>query len=160
MPELTDTFTNLKNIYADIWPLTNHAGLNRAALMGAFTAPHWYGVYIIYQSGQIEPVYIGSAGKLEKDADGALVRTGQKVRQRLFYANTPYLFDRADPVLRYGPTTPTVPPDGYDFYIPIQNIYIDSFHVPDTHAATALEHILIQGCVNEFGRLPVANQKI
>ena len=159
MPELTETFTNLKNLYAGIWALTNHAGPDRAALMATFAAPHWNGVYIIYQKTQVEPLYIGSAGKLERNAHGVLIRTGQAVRKRLFAGNSPYFFDKDNPVWRYGPTTPDVPPAGYRFQIPIPTIHIDSFHVPNTHAATVLEHVLLQGSVNEFGNIPVANQK-
>ena len=44
MPELTDTFTNLKNLYAGIWALTNHSGPDRAALRATFAAPHGCGV--------------------------------------------------------------------------------------------------------------------
>lgn len=148
MRDLTGTFTSLKTLYSDIWEPTNHAGSDRAALMATFAAPHWHGVYIIYQDAQVEPLYIGSAGKLERNANGVLIRSGQTVRRRLSHANTPYFFDRANPVWRYGPTTPTVPPAGYNFQIPIPDIHIESFHLPNTHAATVLEYVLLQGCVN------------
>ena len=128
--------------------------------MASFKPPHWRGVYIIYRLEQIEPLYIGSAGKLKRGSS-AVINTGQTVRQRLFNANQPYYFDRGQDVhvWRYSPFDPHVPPAGYHANIPISDIRIESFHLPDTHAPSTLEHLLLQACVNEFGNLPLANQK-
>ena len=158
MPELTDTFSNLRAIYSNVWAMTVHAGPNRAALLETFAAPHWYGVYIIYRHQQQEPIYVGSAGKLERSPVGA-VRKGQFVKYRLSGANTPYFLDPDVAVLRYGPTTTGAGPAGYNSSVQMADIYIESFHIPATQAATPLEHLLLQGCVREFGNLPEANQK-
>lgn len=156
MSELTATFTCLHGIYHGLWPVTTHAGQTRVKLMQSFAL--WQGVYIIYRNAANEPLYVGSAGKLERGADGVEV-SGQTVRQRLFASTTPYTFDRCADVWRYGPTTSGVPPVGYHFQVPVSDLRIESFHVPDTQAPSVLEHLLLQGCVNQFGNLPVANQK-
>lgn len=158
MPELLDTFTSLRAKYAAIWPVSHHAAPNRTILMTTFTRPHWRGVYIIYRKEQEEPLYVGSAGKLERSSSGPVVK-GQTVRSRLFFSNTPYFFDPATHLWRYGPTTSGAPPAGYRAFVPIPDLRIESFHLPKTHAASSLEHLLLQGCVNEFGNLPVANQR-
>lgn len=158
MAETNDTFSVLVARYSAVWELTNHTGATRASLMASFKPPHWRGVYVIYRLEQIEPLYIGSAGKLERGPNG-VKNVGQTVRQRLFYANQPYYFEREVHVWRYRPFDSHVPPAGYHANIPICDIRIESFHVPDAHAPSALEHLLLQSCVNEFGNLPQANQK-
>ena len=156
--ELNDTFTSLCQRYSAVWLLTNHLGPTRRGFMKTFTRPHWQGVYVIYSGNQSEPLYVGSAGKLERGPLGP-INSNQTVRQRLFYSSTPYHFDRINPIWHYGPTNQNVSPAGYHYNVPLPNIRIESFHIPNTHAASSLEHILLQGCVNEFGNLPVANQE-
>ena len=155
MPELTSTFTALYAQYGEVFRLTTHEGADRANLMQ--TVPGEFpGVYLIWKKGVPQPLYIGSSGKIGPD----LSPSGSNVKRRLFGANTPYHFDKNAPVWRYGPTTAGVPPAGYFYEVPISDLRMSIFALPPPQAPAVLEHLLLQGFINEFGRLPVANQKI
>ena len=98
MHELTSTFTSLYAQYRQVFPLTTHEGEDRAALMR--TVPGGFpGVYIIWQRGLAEPLYIGSSGKVGPD----LSPSGSTMKTRLFGANTPYHFDQERPGLALRP---------------------------------------------------------
>jgi hypothetical protein len=111
---------------------------------------------LVWRKSENHPLYIGSSGKIEKD----LALSGQTVRQRLFGSSTPYHFDATAHVFRYGPTTSGVPPAGYTYAINLADICISTIATPNNIAPTVLEHLLIQGYINQHGDLPAANQKI
>jgi hypothetical protein len=111
---------------------------------------------LVWRKSENRPLYIGSSGKVEK----GLALSGQKVRQRLFGSSTPYHFDTVARVFQYGPTTSGVPPAGYNHAINLADIRISIIATPNNIAPTTLEHLLIQGYINQHGDLPEANQKI
>ncbi|MDZ4289470.1 MAG: hypothetical protein U0984_16010, partial [Prosthecobacter sp.] len=100
------------------------------------------------------PLYIGSSGKIGK----GLVVSDSTIHHRLFGASTPYHFE--EEVFRFGPTTATVPPDGYTDSVPLRDLQIECYVVPSPKIPAAWEHLLLQGFINQFGDLPVVNQKI
>jgi hypothetical protein len=65
-----------------------------------------------------------------------------------------------DTVFRYGPTTATVPPSDYKEEVALSDIQITCFTVPFPKIPAAWEYLLLQGFINQFGDLPVANQKV
>ena len=135
--------------------MTTHQAVDRVSLMK--TVPGGVaGVYLILKKGDPQPLYIGSSGKIGPD----LSRSGSTVKIRLFGANTPYHFDKKTGVWRHGPTTAGVPPAGYLHDLPIAALTLNVFAMPHPKSPAVLEHILLQGFINEFGRLPTANQKI
>lgn len=155
MHELTSTFTALYAQYRQVFPVTTHQGVDRSSLMR--TVPGGFpGVYLIWKIGVSQPLYIGSSGKIGPD----LSPSGSTVKTRLFGANTPYHFDKNAPVWRYGPTTAGVPPAGYFHEVPVTDLTLTLFALPHPQSPAVLEHVLLQGFINEFGRLPTANQKI
>ena len=155
MHELTSTFTALYAQYRQVFPVTTHEGVDRESLMR--TVPSVFpGVYLIWKKDVPQPLYIGSSGKIGPD----LSPSGSKVKNRLFGANTPYHFDKNAPVWRYGPTTAGVPPTGYLHEVPVSDLTLTLFALPHPQSPAVLEHVLLQGFINEFGRLPTANQKI
>jgi hypothetical protein len=101
-------------------------------------------------------IYIGSSGKVLR----ALALNGSSVRQRLFGANTPYYFDGNQDLLRYGPTSAKVPPSGYLYSMAIGDLQVEVIETPDDVAPTALEHIILQGYMNQYRTLPDINQKM
>lgn len=114
------------------------------------------GVYLIFKKGESMPIYIGSAGKMIKGGSW----NNSTIRKRMFQANTPYHFDKKTDLLCYGPKTTGVPPAGYRHSIPLDAIEIITIELEAPYAPSALEHLLIQGFINQYGDLPEANQKI
>jgi hypothetical protein len=53
-----------------------------------------------------------------------------------------------------------VPPEGYFREVPVADLTLTLFALPHPQSPAVLEHVLLQGFINEFGRLPTANQKI
>jgi hypothetical protein len=157
MPELTQNFDDLYRIYSALFPHSDHVGATRAEFMKAVPkVPNVPGVYLVWRKSESRPLYIGSSGKCEKN----LTLSGQTVRQRLFGSSTPYHFDAIAHVFRYGPTTTGVPPAGYTNAINLANIRISILATRKNIAPSALEHMLIQGYINQHHDLPEANQKI
>ena len=78
----------------------------------------------------------------------------------MFGSSTPYHFDTTANQFKYGPTTAGVPPAGYHYSISLSEIEITCLAVYSPSAPTVLEHLLIQGFINQYHDLPEANQKI
>lgn len=155
MNELSQKFSDLFKYYSDFFKLDKYTGCSRAELMDKVST-NKRGVYSYWVKGELFPIYIGCAGKVS--VDGAL--SGNTVRTRIFSANTPYHFSKDTNYLLYNPTTAGVPPEGYKDKIAIECITIKIISINDTTAPAALEHLLLQGFINEYGTLPLANQKV
>ncbi len=152
MSELNQTFAELFAKYREIYPITVNHGGDRSGILK--NVPKGAGVYVIArQSDLAKPLYIGSSGKVSK----GLKASPSNIYKRLMYASTPYKFDGTQ--LHYGPTTATVPPHGYTDSADLNELQITCFKLPASTIPSALEHLLIQGFVNEFGDLPLVNQK-
>lgn len=102
------------------------------------------------------PIYIGCAGKISKEGE----LNGNTIKNRMFSANTPYHFSKTSDDYFFGPTTATVPPKGYDSEYPMKDLIIKLIIITNNTAPTALEHILLQGFINEYASQPEANQKL
>ncbi|MDO9558317.1 MAG: hypothetical protein Q7I89_01370 [Syntrophales bacterium] len=111
---------------------------------------------MIWKKGALSPIYIGSSGKIEKK----LKLSGSSIRGRMFGSSTPYHFDATANQFKYGPTTPGVPPAGHHYAISLSEIEVTCLVVYSPSAPTVLEHLLIQGFINQYHDLPEANQKI
>lgn len=156
MPEMNETFTALLRVYAGIFTTTTYGQPTCAGLLRSIPT-NVAGVYIINETGNNHRVlYICSAGKIHKGLKTSL----STIRRRMTGASTPYHFDRRANVFCYGPSTTGVPPAGYNQAVPVGQIEITCLAVKCPKAPTILEHLLIQGHINEFGALPDANQKI
>lgn len=156
MIDINDKFTSLLKKYSGIFNTTQHTCTTCEGLRGQIPKGVT-GVYIVKEArndGRI--VYIGSAGKIHK----GMTVGGSSIHKRMFYSSTPYRFDKIKNTFCYGPTTTSVPPAGYKFSISVGNIIVLCIDVASPFAPSALEHLLIQGHITEFGDLPVANQKI
>lgn len=153
MPDINQTFTNLLLRYDRIFSKSTHTGNTRSAMRTLI--PSKAGVYIISRIEESNrPLYIGSSGKIAR----GLVVSGSSIRSRLFAASTPYKFE--EDVFRFGPTTAGVPPDSYTNAVSLKDLQILCFVVTAPKIPAVWEHLLIQGFINEFGDLPIANQKI
>jgi hypothetical protein len=153
--ELTTTFTCLYAQYREIFSVTTHEGENRASLMATIRYG-FPGVYLIGRKNSHQPLYIGSAGKIGPD----LRLSGSNVKTRLFSATTPYHFDRISHVWRYGPIMADLAQTAYIHEVPIVDLMLTIFNLPLPYSPAVLEHLLLQGFINEFDRLPTANQRI
>lgn len=118
--------------------------------------PDEKGVYIITERDLTKPLYIGSAGKMIKGGGW----NKSTIRKRLSGATTPYHFDKKTDFLFYGPTSPGVPPSGYNHQIPISKIDVWVIIPEGLITPSALEHYLIQCFIFQYGDLPEINQKI
>jgi hypothetical protein len=128
-------------------------GSTKSELLGK--VPRAAGVYIISEkAGDGRPLYIGCSGKLGRD----LVPSGSHMRQRLNGALTPYQFTQSE--FCFSPTSSGIPPADYASRMKIEHIQIDCLPTPVGMAPVFLESALLQGFINEFGALPVANQKV
>ena len=134
---------------------TTHEGDCRNALRGSVNDDA-AGVYVIHDRILKKVLYIGSSGKISPD----LTPSKSTVKNRLFNANTPYHFDKNEDVWRYNPTSSGVPPKGYQDCINLSALQITILRTPPNMIPAALEHILIQGYINQYAKLPTANQKI
>ena len=152
MSDLNQTFTDLISKYKDSFSSSTHTGDRRESILAKI--PKKAGVYVISVRTQLtKPLYIGSSGKVCK----GLKASSSGIYSRMKGANTPYKFEGA--VLRHGPTTATVPPAGYADFISLNDLLITCFVLPASKIPAAFEHLLIQGFINEFGDLPLINQK-
>lgn len=154
--DLFKTYTELFRSYSEQVSTTRHSAGNRNELMSSL--PKSAGVYIIVRKGSPTPIYIGSAGKIRREAARA-VRT---VKARLSGAYTPYKFATDSHILRYSPVgeVASKPPQSYEHEIPLGEITIIVMATDDALAPAALEYTLIQGFINEFRALPLINQAI
>lgn len=156
MPEMYESFTRLLDLYSGVFPTTTHTAPTYADLKALIpkTVP---GVYIVKQTANEGRVlYIGSSGKIHK----GMASSGSSIHSRMFGSSTPYHFDTAADTFCYGPTTPGVPPAGYNTVVPVSSISVTCLAVTNPKAPCALEHLLIQGHITEFHDLPDANQMI
>jgi hypothetical protein len=158
MPEIRNTFDQLYAMYTAEFPPTTHIGATRTGLRGTMQegVPNRPGVYVIYERTSDIPIYIGSAGKIGRN----LVASGSTMRTRIFQSTTPYHFDNDEDLFRYGPRDADVPPVGYASDFPIANIRIECLVVPHPLAPSVLEHLLIQGFINQYHDLPLVNREI
>ncbi len=117
------------------------------------------GVYII-RYGK-ETIYIGSSGKV----NGNLNSGKSSVKNRLTSSYTPYTI-RNDTFKYspYGRIDGTNRPEGYNHEIALKNLMFSVFDLTQKNdqviAPSALEHVLIQSYINQYKKLPIANQKI
>ena len=155
MPEIHDTFDALYKQYKKVFIHSTHSSHTRAGLMKSVPAKTT-GVYVIWKKGALSPIYIGSSGKIEKK----LKPSGSSIRSRMLGSSTPYHFDTTANQFKYGPTTSGVPPAGYHYAISLSEIEVTCLAVYSPSAPTVLEHLLIQGFINQYHDLPEANQKI
>ena len=157
MTELEENFDALIKKYksAFVYGYSEYKGNTLFELLKRFKN-NGPGVYVIWSSDMNLPVYIGSSGKISR----GMQVSSNTVRKRLFYANTPYHFNRKKHIFQFSPTTSGVPPAGYKDQILIRDIKIDVFITPESIAPSVLEHLLIQGFINQHRDLPLANQKI
>lgn len=153
--ELSQTFTSLFKSYSDFFQVDEYTACSRAELMKKIPT-NKRGVYSYWVKDDVSPIYIGCAGKVS--ADGKL--SGNTVRNRMFSASTPYHFSKETDYLLYNPTTAGVPPEDYKNKVSISSITIKIISINNQTAPAALEHLLLQGFINEYGALPLANQKI
>lgn len=155
MNELQLSFDELFEQYQHQFPLMTFTASSRAEFM-QIVPTQLRGVYSYWKKDATRPFYIGCAGKVGKD--GRL--SGNTIKARMFQANTPYHFKKEANTLCFGPTTAGVPPAGYVHSIDMSDIVIRALIIEDNTAPAALEHILIQGYVNQYHSLPQANQKL
>ena len=155
MNELSQTFSSLFNNYSGFFEADEYTGGSREELMKKVPT-NKRGVYSYWIKDEASPIYIGCAGKVS--IDGKL--SGNTVKKRMFSANTPYHFSKETNYLFYNPTTAGVPPEGYKDKVSIESIIIKIISINNQTAPAALEHLLLQGFINEYGVLPLANQKV
>ena len=151
LSSLTQSFNTLFIAARAAYATTDHIGHEKNAILA--TTPQTHGVYVIVKTPD-EILYIGCAGKV----DSNLNTTGQTIRRRLRGALTPYKFE--DMQFLYHPTSAGVPPSGYGSNCDITDLTITCFQTPPHVAPIALESLLLQGYITQFGALPVANQKL
>ena len=130
---------------------SEHFGQNANQLLA--DVPALPGVYVISAIAALHrPIYIGSSGKISR----GLAVNAATMRRRLRGAKTPYKFDREE--FLFGPTSTGVPPSGYTSAFKVRDLKVTCLQTPANIAPAALEALLLQGCINDFGELPVANQ--
>ena len=156
MPEMKENFNTLLGVYSSVFTTSHHVATTVSGLRK--TVPRKVtGVYIVEETGDDPRIlYIGSAGKIHK----GMTTSGSSIHSRMFGSSTPYRFDPAFNTFRYGPTTSGVPPAGYSMSFNVKDIKVTCITVPCPKAPSVLEHLLLQGHINQFGDLPNANQKI
>lgn len=156
-------FSDLFNFYSEIYSVITVEGASRSDLMAKIPASI-HGVYTFWSSNAKQPFYIGCAGKISRkkslEKNSAIELSGNKVKSRMFNASTPYHFSKSSNFIQFSPTTAGVPPEGYNSSIAVNDLIIKVICIHDLTAPAALEHLLIQGYINEFGDLPEANQAI
>ena len=117
-----------------------------------------HGVYVILRKDNQKPIYIGSSGKISKGN----ILSGSNVKKRICGALTPYKVE--DKHFYYEPSKEkdeNKMPLSYGKNLPLADLEFHIFYTKSLGIVPAcLEHLLIQGCINEFGDLPEANQKI
>jgi hypothetical protein len=154
MPELMDSFDTLFADYKAKLPHACYSALSRKELYRQM--PDAPGVYIVFREGQEKPVYIGCAGEI---ARGARL-TDQTLLARIRSGHLPRGFDdcgfQYDAHGNKGKRSTTQ----YHHSIPLAEIKVCTLETPGLLAPAALEHLLIQGVINQYGDLPEANQKI
>lgn len=132
---------------------SEHLGQNANEILA--DVPDFLGVYVISPiSGQRRPIYIGSSGKISR----GLVVSKSTIRNRLRGAKTPYKFDGEE--FLFGPTSTGVPSTGFASMLKMRDLKVTCLQTPTNIAPAALEALLLQGCIHDFGDLPVANQKL
>jgi hypothetical protein len=154
MCEINKGFDDLYTIYQKQFDHTECANENRKDLLKI--VPPVRGVYLIWKTTEKKPLYIGSSGKIKK----GMLLSGQNVKARIFGSSTPYKIDRVTNEFKYVPKTTGVPPSGYYHAVKLTAIRITIIATPTDIAPSVLEHLLIQGFINQFHDLPEANQKI
>ena len=157
MPEINNTFAALLSSYSTIFAKSSHTHPTVAALR-ASVPKKVTGVYVIEEKTNNRILYIGSAGKVHKG-----MTTGRSsINNRMFgpATSTPYRFDPLTNDFFYGPTTSGAPPAGYLNRVSVANIIVHCIVVKCPKVPSVLEHLLLQGHINQFGDLPDANQQI
>lgn len=151
-----DIFKSFSEMFCDCnktFNVKECSGESREILMNSVNENN-SGVYILWKKGEAYPFYIGCAGKIQKNEG----KESRSVRKRLFSAKTPYHIDKE--YLLYSPKTSGASPDGYNKKISLSELIIKIISVRDNISPAALEHLLLQGFLNEHQRLPEANQQL
>jgi hypothetical protein len=154
--KVMDIFKSFSEILCDCYKSFNvkeYSGESRILLMNSVNETN-AGVYILWKKGETYPFYIGCAGKIQKNGG----REGRSVRDRLFSAKTPYNIDKEH--LLYSPTTSGASPAEYNKKVALSELIVEIISVRADIAPAALEHLLLQGFLNEHQRLPEANQQL
>ena len=153
MMSLSSGFADHLQEASQAFHASEHIGQNANELLD--DVPDLPGVYVISPtSGQSQPIYIGSSGKISR----GLVVSKSTIRNRLRGAKTPYKFDGEE--FLFGPTSAGVTPAGYTSMLKVRDLKVTCLQTPAHIAPATLEALLLQGCILDFGDLPVANQKL
>jgi len=130
---------------------------------GCFTWPKSAGVYVIRRKGRRRSVYVGAVGHIrakgKKPSSGNFRHRSQRW--------TPYCFDNEHRQFRYGPKGRGAEnkrcqlSKGYVDNIDFHSLEIFCFPVAanDRIAPAAVEALLLQMHVEQYGSLPEANQQ-
>lgn len=117
------------------------------------------GVYVIIHDKEI--IYIGSSGKVDR----SLKLSASTVKSRLTNSYTPYTI--SDDKFKFSPSGKikgSNRPEGYTHEIALSKLTLLVFDLTPNNnqviAPSTLEHILIQSFMNQYKKLPKANQKI
>ena len=133
-----------------------HASVRSDILSNMTSFP---GVYVIIHDK--ETIYIGSSGKVNR----SLKLSASTVKYRLTHSYTPYtISDDKFKFSPYGKIKGSNRPEGYAHEIPLSILKFLVFDLTPNNnlviAPSALEHVLIQSFMNQYKKLPIANQKI
>lgn len=110
------------------------------------------GVYLVFDHKEL--LYIGSAGKISSRG----CPNGSTIYKRLRFSYTPYNFFEHS--FRFQPksTRKNGKPMGYLSSRRISDLKLTLFETPQRLAPACLEYYLLQSYLNQYGRLPIANQ--
>lgn len=166
MNELEKPLTQLLGNYRELF------GTERICVIGEKPGdfrnglPDEPGVYIVWTKKLDQKVvYVGSTGKIENNGNSG-IRWGKGTLKKRCERWTPYFFNDENLSFMHGPKYGTreqrYAQDAYTYRVPLKDIVVEyfEFHKNVTWAPAVLEHILIQGHLNQYGYLPPANQAI
>jgi hypothetical protein len=171
MPELYNPFVSLLVSYQTAFQESGHHHVvaNHATCTGLLGAlPALPGVYLIRDTTSDRLLYIGCTGKISRNRNNIAARNKGTLRGRMGRW-TPYSFkfnpNHFSYCVNYAPGTTARGPNqviSYNHKIAVANISIEAFAFDAAMplSPSVLEHLLLQGFLNQFGSLPVCNNEL
>lgn len=167
-----------ENYYEHLIQSFNHQGLLTTVTCqnGRIIWPNASGVYVIWNTGENELLYVGLTGKFHRDGNQNLVFNNGTFSHRA-QRWTPYRFSQDERDgnfqyhFRYGPISPNnqtqyeirFNADAYLYSIPFTSIEIHCFHVNENHetySPSLLEAEILTKYLKSNGNLPPANNTL